>query len=68
MRDNRELVAIQNKIMTTRRIIERGPAEDEDEIVHSMIVKDLKDQIPALERRFNWLAAHRESTRVADSR
>jgi len=63
MTDERELAALRHRIEVTRRVIDSRPEGDEDAVTHEMVVDDLKQQLPKLERRANWLAAHRQGTR-----
>ena len=59
----RELAILRSRIETTRNIVEGSPRPGEDPIVHCMIVDELKEQLPRLERRVNWLTAHRSTRR-----
>ncbi len=63
MANERELAALRHRIEVTRRVIASPPAGDEDVVTHEMIVDELEEQLPKLERRANWLAAHRRGTR-----
>lgn len=50
-----ELQKLSHRIEVSRRIIEREPYADEDPIVHSMIVEELKREVPDLEARRRFL-------------
>lgn len=50
-----ELVILKHKIEVSQRIIDREALDDEDPIVHHMIVEELKKQVPDLERRVRRL-------------
>ncbi len=61
--EDREFAALRSRIMSSRRIISSGPGPAEDPIVHHMVVDELMEQLPKLQRRINWLAAHRATRR-----
>ena len=63
MTSQRELAALRHRIEVTRRVIASPPKGDEDAVTHEMVVEELQEQLPKLERRANWLAAHRQGTR-----
>lgn len=50
-----ELTDLEHKLKVSRRIIASEARTDEDPIVHSMIVEELKLDVPRLERRVRQL-------------